>query len=441
MTPAARLAAAIEVLDAIAASAAPADQTLKAWGKAHRFAGSKDRRVIAERVYQCLRARALLAWAMGGDDGRALVLGALAHLDHLPPHEIAALFSGDLHAPFPLSFEERARIEATLADPPPEVAAGVPAFIAEALQRTFGADWIAEAKALVQPRAPVDLRVNALAGSVEGALKLLAHEGIEAERSPFSAWGLRLPPEFASDIQKTRAFTTGWIEVQDEGSQIAAALAGAQPGWTVVDYCAGGGGKTLALAAQMRGKRGRLIACDVNQRRLDAVPERLERARAKAEIRRIGPEGQGTGDLDGQADLVFADAPCSGAGTWRRRPEGAWRVKPEDIGRLSELQQAVVARAARLVKPGGRLVYVTCSILAEENGAVAEAFAAAHPDFRPLPVVEAARTPDLTDAARARLAELAGPGHTVQLTPRRTDTDGFFIALFERALFERPPAA
>ena len=435
MTPAARLAAAIEVLDALAASRASADQVLKAWGKAHRFAGSKDRRAIAERVYQALRARARLAWAMGADDGRALVLGAAARLDGLPLEAVEALFSGEGHAPAPLTPDERARLAEPLGEPPPEVAAGVPAFIAAALQRRYGEDWLAEAQALVQPRAPVDLRVNALAGPVDKALKLLAHEGVEAARAPFSALGLRLPPEFAADIQKTRAFATGWIEVQDEGSQLAAALAGAQPGWTVVDYCAGGGGKTLALAAQMRGS-GRLVACDVNPRRLDAVPERLERARATAELRRMGPEGQGTEDLQGRADLVFVDAPCSGSGTWRRRPEGAWRLAPEDVTRLSALQTSVIAAAARLVRPGGRLAYVTCSILAEENEAVAAAFAAEHPSFAPLPIARAAAAPGLTEAARARLAELAGGGHTVQLTPRRTDTDGFFIALFER-----PPAA
>jgi 16S rRNA (cytosine967-C5)-methyltransferase len=431
VTPAARLAAAIEVLDTIAAEKAPADQVMKAWGRARRFAGSTDRRVIAERAYQCLRARARLAWLMGAADGRALVLGALAHLDGASLPEIQALFSGEGHAPAALTEVERARLASPPSDPPPEVLAGVPGFVAEALPAQYGDDWLAEAQGLVQPRAPVDLRVNGLKGGVDKALSLLAHEGVEPERSPLSTWGLRLPPEFAADIQKSRAFRSGWIEVQDEGSQLAAFLAGAEPGWTVVDYCAGGGGKTLALAQEMRGN-GRLVAMDVNPRRLDAVPERLERAGAKAELRRTGPEGQGSEDLAGQADLVLVDAPCSGSGTWRRRPEGAWRVQPDDVARLSALQAGILARAAGLVKPGGRLAYVTCSIFDAENAQVAERFAADHPGFAPRPIVAAAATPNLTDAARARLAELAGAGHTVQLTPRRTNTDGFFIALFER---------
>ncbi len=317
--------------------------------------------------------------------------------------------------------------------PPPEVAAGVPAFVAEALKRQFGRAWLAEAQALVQPRAPVDLRVNALRGPVDKALSLLAHDRVDAERAPLSAWGLRLPPELAADIHKTRAFTSGWVEVQDEGSQLAAFLAAARPGETVVDYCAGGGGKTLALAMEMAGE-GRLVACDVSRRRLEAIPERLERAGAAAELRRTGPEGQGTEDLDAAADLVLVDAPCSGSGTWRRRPEGAWRLTPAGVARLSELQGAILSQAARLVRPGGRLVYVTCSILAEENEAVAEGFAAADPAFRPVPVAAAARaSPALTDAARDRLAALADGGHTVQLTPHRTGTDGFFVALFERS--------
>jgi 16S rRNA (cytosine967-C5)-methyltransferase len=200
----------------------------------------------------------------------------------------------------------------------------------------------------------------------------------------------------------------------------------------VVDYCAGAGGKTLALAAQMR-REGRLVASDLDDRRLGNITERLKRAGAAAELRKIGPDGQGIEDLDGRADLVFVDAPCTGSGTWRRHPEGAWRLRPETIARLSDLQLRILSRASRLVKPGGRLVYATCSMIEAENGGTADAFAAAHPEFRPLPIAAAAATPDLTDAARARLAELAGDGHTVQMTPRRTGTDGFFIALFERS--------
>ena len=209
-------------------------------------------------------------------------------------------------------------------------------------------------------------------------------------------------------------------------------MSGAAPGMTVVDYCAGGGGKTLALAAAMQ-RSGRLVALDVNAKRLDALAPRLARAGAAAEMRRIGTDGEGTSDLEGAADVVFVDAPCSGAGTWRRHPEAAWRLTPETVARMAVLQSAILARAARIVAPGGRLVYATCSVLDAENREVAQGFAAARPAFRPVAVADAVRTPRLTEAAADRLAACADPGHMLQLTPRRTQTDGFFAALFERA--------
>lgn len=433
MTPAARYAAAIEVIDQVTTARAPADEVLKAWGRSHRFAGSKDRKVLAEIVYTTLRARARSAWAMDAEDGRALVLGALRWGEGQEIEAIAALFSGEGHAPATLSADERGRLDAPIEDAPDWVQAGAPPWLADRLKLQFGEDWLEEARAAILPRAPVDLRVNTLRGDVDGALRLLAHEEVKPERTPFSTLGLRLPPAFARDVQQLRAFTSGWVEVQDEGSQIVAALAGARPGETVIDYCAGGGGKTLALGAVLKLK-GRLIASDVNPKRLEAMRERLERAGVVAEIRRLGMNGEGMADLEGQADLVFVDAPCSGAGTWRRHPESAWRLTPEAVERLAALQTAILGRAARLVRPGGRLVYVTCSLLDMENVEVASAFAAAHPDFRPRLIADAADTPILTDHARTRLCALAHGGHTLQLTPHRTGTDGFFAALFERAL-------
>ena len=433
MTPGARLAAAIEVLDLIRQSRAPADGVLKAWGREHRYAGSGDRRAIAERVYTTLRARIRLSHRMGDDTGRALILGALAGLDRLDLGEIDALFIGG-HCPEPLSDAERAALSTPPSSAPDWVEAGVPEFIALTFQRQFGASWADEARALIEPRAPVDLRVNGLCGGVDGALRMLALDKFEAERTPWSAFGLRLPPTAASDVQTKKAYTTGWVEVQDEASQIAAFLADARPGETVIDYCAGAGGKTLAFAQTMRAKRGhsgRLIACDVTQARLAALPERLARAGGVAETRAIGQTGRGMDDLAGKADLVFVDAPCSGSGVWRRHPEGAWRLEPDSVARLATLQGEILTRAARLVRPGGRLAYATCSVLDAENGAVADAFLEAHPNFAPVPIRYAAATPNLTDAARVRLGELAD-GHRLQLTPHRSGTDGFFLALFTR---------
>jgi len=432
VTPAARLAAAIEVIDQLAASRGPADEVLKRWGRAHRFAGAKDRKALAEIVYSALRGRARSVWSLDADTGRAMVLGALRWGEGLTPAEIALQFSGEGHAPSKLTPHEVARLEAAPEQAPLWVQAGVPAWLAERLEAEYGAAWLPEAQLAILPRAPVDLRVNALRGDLDGALRLLAYEEVKPERTVLSGLGLRLPPGFARDVQALRAFTSGWVEVQDEGSQVAAALAGAKPGETVVDYCAGGGGKTLALGAALHG-RGRLIASDINAKRLGAMRDRLTRAGVSAEVRQLGSAGEGMDDLNGRADLVFVDAPCSGSGTWRRHPEAAWRITAQSLERLSGVQSLILTQAAALVRPGGRLVYVTCSLLAAENGTVAARFAADHPEFAPFAIASAAMTPALTAFGRTRLAALAEGGHTLQLTPYRTDTDGFFVALFEKA--------
>lgn len=466
MTPAARLAAAASVLDSIAQGRAPAEVVLKAWGAANRYAGSGDRRAVAERVYQVLRARGRLVAAMGGrEDGRALVVGSLAFLDTLSLEEIEALHSGEGYGPRPLSKQERARIAAGEGDLP-ETAADLPAFVVEDMKATFGDRWPGEAKGLMA-RAPVDLRVNTARTTVEAARAELIAAGLKPERTPWSAVGLRLPSEPAPNVQALDAFNAGRVEIQDEGSQITAWLAGAGLSFTpdsiVVDYCAGGGGKTLSLAVQGLPEADpavaaaptpagwsptgadeaaaaksappaapmRLIACDVVQKRLDNIRPRLARAGVAADLRLIGQNGGGVEEFKGKADLVFVDAPCSGSGAWRRRPEDAWRLKADEVERLHALQLRILAQAAALVKPGGRLVYVTCSILARENEAVADAFEAVSPTFRALPIMQALLNPALTDAARTRLAA-AAKGGRLRLSPASTDTDGFFVALYER---------
>ena len=430
MTPAARLKAAAEALDRIAATRAPAESVLKAWGRENRYAGSKDRRAIADRVYKCLRARVRLAWAMGDESGRALVLGSLALIDAAPLSEIETLFTGEGYGPAPLSAEERGRLQGRAGEPPAWVTAGLPAFAAEDLRATYGEGWAEEARALLLPRAPIDLRVNGAKATVETVLAELSAEGLSPERTPWSAWGLRLPAEPPPNVQKLSAFREGRIEVQDEGSQLAAWLAGGSPDMTVVDYCAGGGGKTLALAQAMEG-RGRLFACDVDLKRLENIRPRLARAGLGADLRRLNAEGEGVDDLVGLADLVLVDAPCSGSGTWRRRPEEASRLGAEEVERLHTLQNTVLDRAARLARPGGRLAYVTCSVLRREDEDTAADFEAAHPEFKPVPVTAVLATPQITPAARERLAALA-TGHILRLSPRAVGTDGFFIALYER---------
>ena len=469
MTPAARLAAAASVLDSIAQGRAQAEVVLKAWGAANRYAGSKDRRAVADRVYRVLRARGRLVWAMGGrEDGRALVIGSLSLIDGLSLEEIEALHSGDGYGPRPLSKQERARITAGEGDLPGWVAAGLPEFVVEDFKTTFGDRWTEEARELMAPRAPIDLRVNAAKATVAAVKADLEAAGLSPERTPFSTWGLRLPSEPPPNVQAQEAFKAGLIEIQDEGSQIVTWLAGAGltfgPETVVIDYCAGGGGKTLALAVQALpeakpavpgapkaatwspvGDEGAalakktptavagmtLVACDVVQKRLDNIQPRLQRAGVAADLRLIGQNGGGVEAFNGRADLVFVDAPCSGSGTWRRRPEDAWRLKPDEVERLQALQLRILGQAAHLVKPGGRLVYVTCSMLSAENEATTAAFEAANAQFKPLPVAQAVQTSSLTDEARTRLTELAD-GHRLRMSPGSTNTDGFFIALYER---------
>ncbi|MNS28890.1 Ribosomal RNA small subunit methyltransferase B [compost metagenome] len=474
MTPAARLAAAASVLDSIAHSRQPAEVVLKAWGAANRYAGSKDRRAIADRVYKVIRARGRLVWAMGGrEDGRALVIGSLSLIDGLSLDEIELLHSGEGYGPRPLSKQERARITAGPGELPGWVAAGLPEFVVEDFKITFGDRWTEEAHELMAPRAPIDLRVNVAKTTVAGVEAELVEAGLSPERTPWSAVGLRLSAEPPPNVQALEAFKQGHIEIQDEGSQVACWLTGARPGMTVVDYCAGGGGKTLGLAmlgqpvvtkaavaeapaapvavwspvggdgqgavvqpkpkAKPVAEMGiRLFAYDVVQKRLDNIRPRLARAGVTADLRLLGQNGGGVEDLVRQADVVLVDAPCSGSGTWRRRPEDAWRLKPAEIERLHALQVQILDRASALVKPGGRLVFVTCSMLRGENEATADAFEENHPEFAPVPVAEALNAANLTDAARERLGQLAEGGHRLRLSPASTGTDGFFAAVYER---------
>jgi len=423
VTPAARLAAAASVLDSIAQGRQPAEAVLKAWGQQNRYAGSKDRRAIADRVYKVLRARGRLSWIMGGrEDGRALVIGSLSALDGLPLEEIEALHSGDGYGPRPLSKQERARLTAAgEGELPGWVSAGLPEFVIEDFKTTYRARWAEEARELMAPRAPIDLRVNGAAATVQEVAAELRDAGLEPEPTPFSPWGLRLASEPPPNIQALDGFKAGRFEIQDEGSQIVSWLAGAAPGLTVVDYCAGGGGKTLALAQAMAGQ-GALVACDVVPKRLENVRPRLARAGVEADLRLLGQNGGGAEDLNGQADLVFVDAPCSGSGTWRRRPEDAWRLTPEEVERLHALQVRILGQASQLVKPGGRLIYVTCSMLSRENEASADAFEAAHPTFQPAPL----------DMAALKTA-VPADGRRLRLSPASTHTDGFFVSCYSKS--------
>ncbi len=432
MTPAARLSAAIEIIADIDARRRPAPDALKDWGLSHRFAGSGDRAAIAGLVYDALRRRASSAHIMGEGSARAVVLGMLRLERKLDPDAIAVLADGARFAPSPLSEQERARIDATdLAGAPPWVAGDYPEWLDPHLARVFGEDRAAEGAALAS-RAPLDLRVNTLATDRDAAAAALADlDPVPTRWSPF---GLRIA--LAADakgpaIHAEPAFIKGLIEVQDEGSQLAALIAGAKPGEHVVDLCAGAGGKTLALAAAMQ-NRGQLYATDADKRRLAPIHDRLTRSGARnVQVRTPKSVGNELADLERRADLVLIDAPCTGIGTWRRNPDAKWRVRPGALAVRLKEQAEVLDRAARLVKPGGRIAYVTCSLLAEENGDQVRAFLSRHEDFAIMPPAETANA--LGERAYLFRRAVLTSEEGLLMTPRRTDTDGFYVSMLVSA--------
>ena len=430
MTPGGRLAAAIEILADIETRHRPGPDALKDWGLSHRFAGSKDRAAVAALVYDTLRRRASAAWTMDSDTPRARLIGALAAARGLTLEAITTLFTGEAHAPEILSEAETAALSTrTLADAPAHVQGDFPEWLAPSLAAVLGEALVPEMQAMAE-RAPLDLRVNTLKATPEKALSALAH--LDPTAATHAPTGLRLPlgadgrgPALAGEP----AFVKGLVEVQDEGSQLACLLAAPLPGEQVLDLCAGGGGKTLAMAALME-NRGQVYATDTDGRRLAGLYPRLDKSNAhnvqvRAPKRGVPP----LEDLRERCDLVLVDAPCTGTGTWRRNPDAKWRIRPGALEvRIAE-QDEVLAQAAAYVKPGGRIVYVTCSLLAEENEARIAAFLAAHPGFAVRPAAEVAEAAGL--GALAQFADPTGVG--LRLSPYRTGTDGFFVATLVRA--------
>jgi 16S rRNA (cytosine967-C5)-methyltransferase len=368
---------------------------------------------------------------MGADTPRAVLIGSLRLQQGLAAASVSELFSGERFAPAPLSDDERARLDTgTLMDAPPEIAGDAPAFVLPELSSALGDDLVPELKALAR-RAPLDIRVNALRGSRSDMLSALAAHG--AEPTPHAPAGLRIP--IGADgrgpaLHVEGEFLDGWYEIQDEGSQLAALRADPQPGETIVDLCAGGGGKTLALAAQTR-NGARLIATDGDPRRLAPIHERLRRSGAEAEVRtpRSGKaRADVLEDLDGKVARVLVDAPCTGSGTWRRNPDAKWRLRPGSLALRTAEQAQVLDRAARLVRPGGRIVYVTCSLLpAENDAAVAGLLSRWRGRF------DVVATETVLDAGPASMREaVRTTAHGVQMSPLRTGTDGFYVSVIDR---------
>ncbi|WP_137894877.1 RsmB/NOP family class I SAM-dependent RNA methyltransferase [Ramlibacter sp. 2FC] len=400
----------------------PADAVVSRYFREHRALGPRERATLAETVYTVLRKKLLfeqLARSGSGPKERRLaILGFHGPRDFLKSalSEAEKAWLDQCDSLKPEDLMERHRHN-------------LPDWLAQALKDQLGEQFWPLVESLNQP-APLDLRVNALTDKRDDVKKELAQAGIKAAPTPYSPWGLRLTDKPA--LTKLDAFARGAIEVQDEGSQLLALLLDAKRGEMVVDFCAGAGGKTLAIGAAMR-NTGRLYAFDVSAHRLDALKPRL----ARSKLSNVHPAAiaherdERIKRLAGKIDRVLVDAPCSGLGTLRRNPDLKWRQSPQAIAELTAKQAAILQSAARLLKPGGRLVYATCSLLPQENEAIALAFSGANKEFTPLATADILSNLKLEGAARL----CAGPdsgGEFLRLWPHRHGTDGFFAAVWQK---------
>ncbi|KEQ03734.1 RsmB/NOP family class I SAM-dependent RNA methyltransferase [Pseudorhizobium pelagicum] len=422
-----RLGGAIDVLKDIDERKRPVADALKDWGLGHRFAGSGDRAAIGNIVYDALRMRLSHAWLMDDEGPAALAYAVLIRQWGYSPDALAAEFADDRFAPPPLSDANLAAFASrNLADAPAHVQGDIPDWIQPSFEAAFGEDWLTEAKALSQ-RPTLDLRANTLKASREKVIKALDRSG--AQPAPIARNGIRIAAgEGASRLPNVTAeisFQKGWFEVQDEGSQIVSDLVHPGDHDQVLDFCAGGGGKTLAMAAAMNNK-GQVHAYDADRKRLAPIIERLRRAGTRNV--QVHDDVRQLQALKEKLDVVLVDAPCTGTGTWRRRPDTKWRLTPKNLEERVAQQQEALAEAATFVKPGGSLVYITCSVLPDENDRQIEGFCGDNPQFSVEPVLEtwsglfgeAAPRPPSRD------------GSTVTLTPATTETDGFFFSRLRR---------
>lgn len=422
-----RLSAAIEVLSDVETRHRPVSEALKAWGINNRFAGAGDRAAIGNLVYDALRKRASHAAGMGSDSPRALILAVAIRDWGETPETLNAAFAGDTHAPAALTAEEAKGATADLSQTSATAQSDFPEWLAPSLERTFGADWVAEGRAMAG-RPSLDLRVNALKAAPEKVMKSLSR--FSPQPTTIATFGITMPagPRDARtpNVTTDEGYQKGWFEVQDQGSQIVAALAGAREGEQVLDLCAGAGGKTLALAAAM-GNKGQIFAYDTDRSRLAPIYDRLKRNGVRnAQVR--APNPGALDDLVGKLDRVVVDAPCTGTGTWRRRPDTKWKLTPELLAQRQADQAEILVEAARYLKSGGTLVYITCSILPEENDDQVAAFLAVHPNFSTVDMAGAWRQALITDIPDG----LVTPGGGICLTPHRTNTDGFYCHLLRK---------
>ena len=427
MTPASRLQSAIDLIAAITNADRPADGVMSAFFRGRRYIGAKDRKAIANQVWRILRHWARLVWVLKADHvtPRLLVIADLVMSDGKTADALTGPFSGAKHEPESLSGHERRAAEwvsgISERTMPRHVRFEIPEWLLERFDRAFGDDADAELAAL-QTEAPLDLRVNTLKADRDAVLAQLAAEDLDPTPTPYSPLGIRMPARIA--LGSHAGFKDGLFEVQDEASQLCALLAHAKPGMAVLDLCAGAGGKALAMAATMQNK-GRIVACDVVAGRLERSKLRLRRAGIhNATLRVLEDNDKWLRRQESAFDCVLVDAPCSGTGAWRRNPDARWRLDKASLVNRKATQDAVLEQAAPLVKPGGRLVYATCSLLPEENSGRVAPFLDRHADYRVLPVGEVWQEV-LGNACPAT-------GDFLTLTPARHGTDGFFVAILER---------
>lgn len=427
MTPAARVQAAIEILDALNTTALPADRLLRDWFRARHFMGSKDRAAVSERVHAVLRHRGSASWRMGREDSRSLAIGSLLG-EGLSAQDISKLFDAGAYGPSPLTEDEARAMAAPPAGPPPRHVLGeYPEWLEPELTHAFGDRLLDHMRAMLE-RAPVDLRVNTLRASREDMLMGLRSLGVRCEATPFAPHGIRVPSaEGLGALQQTQFFQSGAFEIQDESSQIAALLCNAKPGGSVLDLAAGAGGKSLALAAAMQ-NTGEILAFDTDAERLKQLRPRARRAGATiiaATAKRGGPMWG-----NGKFDCVFVDAPCSGSGAWRRNPGSKWRLTSDRLKEVIALQSWLIDDGARHLASGGRLVYATCSVLKCENEDVIAGFLARNPGFRVAPAAAIWRSV-------AASALPPGMQDYFNANPLMSGMDGFFACIMGK--IERSP--
>ena len=423
MTPAGQLAAAIDLLAAIEADPRPADAIANHFFRTRRFIGGGDRRAVSTLVWGVLRARRHLGWWLDychAAQTPRLLLALQALFSGQTANKIAMAFTAGRYGPPPLTPEETAVLEQlstrTLEHPnmPEPVKYEIPDWILPKLRAQFG-PTLGDEMVAMNEAAPLDLRVNLLKATREEAIIALRREGLTAVPTEYSPWGLRL--QNRQSITSGKTFQEGLVEIQDEGSQLIALAVGAEPGMRVVDYCAGAGGKTLAIAMGMQNK-GHIIACDVSAPRLEGAIKRLRRAGVhNAEQHLLEPGDKWVKRQERKFDRVLVDAPCTGTGTWRRNPDARTRLTETDLAELTAKQAAILDQAQKLVKPGGKLIYATCSMLNDENEAQVEAFLVRTPAFKQIPI----EAPEVLRGAPM-----------LRLSPKVNGTDGFFAAVLAR---------